>query len=264
MFPKHFAFFPFVVGVFLALGAILAPALAQAQGQGTEVAPADDGKVRIVVNRFSGARAARIRAHVVAALGQEPDFVVLPLSDVTDGKSLGVEDYGRASKEAEVDIVIEGTVKRRPRWSATVKVVQAWDGLSVGEKTWSVRTLRGLSVVRKTAAVHLGDPIRRATAGRPKEDAWYETDGDTAPIPAAEIVTEDDEESVPVAGAERYDWLRVAVVGGTLHRSLSAEAEVINNGRQPGGPATLTENRSYKSAGIGHGEVGLSAEFYPL
>ena len=54
---------------------------------------------------------------------------------------------------------------------------------------------------------------------------------------------------------------------GTLHRSIGAQATVLQRFRDPNtdpaNNATVQEKRSYESDGLGHAEIGLQAEFYP-
>ncbi len=62
---------------------------------------------------------------------------------------------------------------------------------------------------------------------------------------------------------DRHPWAHVRFTGGAVRRSLNATALVFNNGRDPSGTNLLTEERQYKSAGLGHMEIGLEAEIYP-
>jgi hypothetical protein len=101
---------------------------------------------------------------------------------------------------------------------------------------------------------------------------WYAGE---AP-PEEEEEEEEDEPDTDSAGRRRWDAFSAALIGGVERRFMSAEARVRNECGMEGGVYTgrscrdpsrngevLAEERSYDHAGLGHGQIGVTAEVYP-
>ncbi|MCA9603091.1 MAG: hypothetical protein KC417_13755 [Myxococcales bacterium] len=219
-------------------------------------------KVRVAVLRFQGSRAERYRVAVEQGLADDPRLEVVPLSEVERARrSFGIEPRATPSEmvdvaeELRLDAFVAGTASKGSRIRVKTTVHRAEDGERIGGYAWTLRRHASSRVIRETAAAHLASDIARTGEGTP----WYER-GHLSDEQVADVMSETDEE---VSSANRWRWLRLQVVGGTLHRSFGATATVLNNGREPGGPAVLKERRAYESGGLGHLEAGVEAEFYP-
>src|SRR5690606_8295853 len=61
--------------------------------------------------------------------------------------------------------------------------------------------------------------------------------------------------------SKRQSFFSLALLAGTLRRSMVANAQV--SGDRRGDSGIIQEQRRYQSAGLGHMELGLGAELYP-
>jgi hypothetical protein len=237
---------------------------------------------RVVVEDFRGVRAAQTRGQLLANLEGVDSVEVVPRDEVrSTASALGIE--GRTYSDDEVAQIaaslnasafLRGRVSRaRRRWTLTVTVVNGADGAEVGRQSWSGRTASALAAVRRSGWARLRRLVESTAAPRQRavasasDDAevpWYargRATGDELPPRSDEEA--EAEEREPTPSERRQDWLSFSVVGGPIYRWMNATATVLNNGREPAGPAELVETRTYESAGIGHGEIGLRIEAYP-
>jgi len=240
-----------------------------------------DAQTRVVVENFRGPQGARIRGHMVAALSNEDSIEVVPRSEVqaaadelgVRASRLGEDEYPQVAQSLNVAAFVRGRVsRRRRRWSVTVVVINGADGAELGRASWSGRTVSSLGSMRRNGyrrieehvaiAQSPGAPASTTDTGDPGERAWYEQ-GDDGRDEVPPDDEDEEEDSEPIEAGSRFDFLTIEVLGGFLHRSMTANARVINNGRDPAGPAELDEVRSYTSAGLGHGELGFRLGFFP-
>jgi hypothetical protein len=245
------------------------------------LAPAagSEAQTRVVVENFRGPQGARIRGHAVAALSGEGSIEVVPRAEVNDAADglglnanrLSEDEYPQVAQELNVAAFVRGRVSRRGRrWSATILIINGADGAELGRETWSGRTVSNLGAVRRNGYTRLEPHLSSASApaaretDEPDPNHWaYGNADDEEEAPPGDGEEDEEDESEPVEAGSRYDSVAFEILGGFLHRSMSATATVLNNGRDPTGPATLEEVRSYTSAGIGHGELGFRLSFFP-
>ncbi len=236
-------------------------------------------QTRVVVQAFRGPRAGQIRGHVVAALSNEGSIEVVPRSEVQAAAqelgfspgSLTEEGYTAVAQQLNVSAFIRGRVsRRRRRWSATAVVINGADGTELGRRSWSGRTVSSLGAMRRNAYGRLEPYLSAASSPAPAEatadpgqgeGAWW-NGGEGGEGEGGEE-EEEEEESEPIDPGSRFDWLSFELLIGTNHRWMEAHARVLNNDRDPGGPAELDEIRRYNSAGLGHGEIGFRVGFFP-
>jgi hypothetical protein len=225
-------------------------------------------------------------------------------------------DYARVGAEVGVAAFVEGRVsRRRRRWSLIVRVRSGQDGSLLGTATWGGRNPGALSAVRRNGYERIAEylelagesaPAASGDAATTSDRPWYASgrptsggptrvempaDGDGAgdaeddERPPAlrgdgddpDEPPDDDDDEEPAADGARTEWFVVKLLGGTLARSMTAEAEVRNecvmgaggmvtgrSCREPSATGTnIQETRSYGSNFLGHGELGLGVEIYP-
>ncbi|HHH29518.1 MAG TPA: hypothetical protein ENK57_14385 [Polyangiaceae bacterium] len=235
---------------------------------------------RAIVQRFRGPRAAGLRRRLIDDL-QEHGVTVVEEEEVRAarrrlgfGRRLRGDQYTQLGRELHAHVFIDGRVRRRRRrWSLTVRVRNARDGEQLGTGSWAGRTARALQAIGRNGYRRLSRHIARGeTAGAqatPVPDGevpwWQRRDvEDTTESPPED---EDPEEAAPRETSTRYDAMRLSLLGGTLFRSMQTTASVYasQRGIMPTDPATATidEQRSYQSNGIGHFEIGGRLELYP-
>jgi hypothetical protein len=188
---------------------------------------------------------------------------------------LSEDDYPQIAQQLNVAAFVKGRVsRRRRRWAATVIVINGADGAQIGRERWGGRTVSSLGRIRRsgyrrlephlTSAESPGAPAAADTEPDPNHWAYGGGEGgDEEELPGDDEEEEEEEESEPVDPGSRFDFFTFELLGGFLHRSMTANARVINNGRDPMGPAELDEVRTYTSSGIGGGEVGFRLGFFP-
>lgn len=253
--------FAFGVGAALLLLELLAPAAAFAQR-------------RVVVERFRGPQSSRLRNNLVSNLGDVEGIELVPESDArASARELGIrrrrlqqDDYPQVAQALNVAAFISGTARRRGRrWVLTVTVRSGADGTSLGTATWSGRTISALSAIRRNGWERISQYVEMTQAPTPPpppepEQAWY--DQEAEPDPTQNFDLEEPEE--PVDSERAYDALRLGLTLGTNRRSMNTIA-LIDPARRgaPAGALPLEEERVYESGGLGHLEVGFSAELFP-
>ena len=250
------------------------------------VAQADPAGLRVVIERFTGPQGGSMRSLLVASL-EDKGVVVVPNDEVRDKASeifghteLTEEDFVRVAEALRVSAFIDGRVSRqRRRWALRVTARNAADGAELGTARWSGRTVGTLRAIRRNGHSKLADYLASASAVAPVQtpppetvapaqaardgSAWYSA-GPDEEDPNEE---EDEVEQAPGPRARGHDAVRVGLLLGTLKRSLGGEVLVRPALRVPPNvmPADLplVELREYNSRGLGHLEVGLTAELFP-
>ncbi len=254
---------------------------------------------RVVVEDFRGPAAGRVRSQLVAGLQNRDEIEVVSRAEVSRAarelrirrRNYTEDDYVQLARELNVAAFIDGrTSRRRRRWAVTLRVRSGADGMVLGSESWGGRTIGSLNAVRRTGYTRLRPHLDAAQSPAPQatqQTVVAATDGETPWYAAGEEEEgggldgeelEEEEVSEPVEEGTRQDALRVALVVGSLRRSMAARAFVINdctqvmeNGmsfanpscRQMGGPEMLPEDRTYESGGVGHMEAGVEAVLYP-
>lgn len=235
---------------------------------------------RVVVQQFSGPRGSTARAALVRNL-EENGVVVVSDDEVRDARErlqLGTrirgEQYVELARELNVVAFIDGRVARRRRaWGLTVRVRNAADGEQIGSESWGGRTAASLNGIRRNGYDRLREHLESARSPSAAsqvpegETPWYARGGEEDEVPPVE------EEPTPAPAqpaSTRYDAFRIAIVGGTLYRSMDTSVQVYASQRglaDPMSPSSASEfvdeTRRYQSGGIGHFELGGEAELYP-
>jgi hypothetical protein len=252
-------------GLFVIASLLLAgPAFAQAPG-GT----------RVAVERFRGPQGGGIRNALVANL-QDNGVEVVALDEVRDkarelfGRTrMRDDDYPQVAQALNLTAFIDGRVsRRRRRWGLRVRVRNAADGMILGTARWGGRTVGSLRAVRRNGHRKLQQYLQLASSPAPPEpeqppppdpnaDPWYTT-GEEPEQPV-----EEEEEEEPSA-RPGHDGVRVGVTIGTLKRSMSTPV-TVDPALRPGAPAgvPVPEVREYNSGGLGHMEIGVTADLFP-
>ncbi len=213
-----------------------------------------------------------------------------------------LDEAGRArlARQLRAEALVGGRIgrkrkRRRREWVLTLTVWDA-EGRKVGALHWRGRSFGRLRAVRRSASRRLGPLLEEArgrsaaarqgaaTGGR----AWYGAAAGSAAgggqaggaADAAHAGADLAEPSEPVGDeppeppeqrpAAPLRAVEVALQAGVLSRSLSTEANVLRCVRErtcsaadPFGGPTFVERREYSSAGLGHGELGLSMAVFP-
>ena len=260
---------------------------------------------RVVVEDFSGPASGRVRSQLVANLQRQDDLELVSRSEVRAaarrlrlrGRSYTEDQYAELAAELSVAAFIDGrTSRRRRRWAASIRVRNGSDGMMLGSESWGGRTMGALNAIRRNGYTRLepyleaaqppaggAAPARQqqasasaggqAAAGDGSGTPWYARGQDVETPPGSEEEEEEEEDDLdPVGGSERQVAFRVGLLAGTLRRSMSARAVVVNSCTDPTHPScrdpsdpstTLPEDRTYTSGFPGHPELGLEVEFYP-
>ncbi len=243
-------------------------------------------QTRVVVENFHGPQSGRVRGYVVQALSNEGSIEIVPRAEVEAAAAeLGLranrlreDDYPQIAQQLNVTAFVKGRVsRRRRRWSAVVTVINGADGATLGRERWGGRTVSSLGAIRRNGYRRLEPHLSSAQSPGPASNqndnaqanpnhwayggAENDEGYDDEEIPGEE--DEEEEDSEPVDPGSAFDFLTIELLGGFLHRGMTANARVLNNGRDPMGPAELDEVRSYTSAGLGGGEVGFRMGFFP-
>lgn len=252
----------------LAPGAVMAQPRRVPQRQPVRQAAPAAAQKRVLVERFSGPQASRVRAGLLADLGDHADtLTIVSESELrTASQTLGIArvrseaDYAAVAQQLNVAAFIDGRVARRGRtWALTVRVRGA-DGSILGTETWSGGTMNALGAVRRNGHSRLAQYLDAANPPIPPqpevpetpERAWYQREE------VEERVEEPDDDEDAPEGDDRYSAFRIGLGAGTLYRSTSAEVIPIY-GTAEGEP----ETRSYASAGLGHAELAIDGDFFP-
>lgn len=239
------------------------------------------GERRVVVERFRGPRASRLRAMLITNL-EDAGWTVIPEDEVRAAeRSVGVrgrpsdDDYVQMARELRAVAFLSGSVSRARRsWRLVVRVRNGADGQSLGSEGWGGRTTSAMDAIARNGASRLEDELAQASAPgaartvavattAPGEEPWYQRREVDDEVPGAE-----EEEETPAAPRSgRYDSFRLSLSGGSVWRSMQTVASVyaIRRGEPAPDPATTLydEGRGYTSSGIGHAELGVEAELYP-
>lgn len=243
------------------------------------------GGRRVAVERFRGPRAAHARSLLVRDL-EDHGYVVVSESDLTAARrelglgtgTLDEGEYVQLARELRVVAFVDGRVGHAHRqWRLVVHVHDGADGADLGSASWGGRTQGAIDGIGRNGAERLREFLDRAAApaapvAAPPPDGerpWYEggADDEVAAEADDEGAQDDDVPDEASDASTRYDWLRIAASGGSLWRSMQADAQVYAVRR--GVPSTdpgndlVHETRGYTSSGIGHAELGLEAEFFP-
>lgn len=240
--------------------------------------PAQAQAPQVAVDRIRGPQGARLRTLLVRNL-EENGLVVVDRALVeeaavaaTGRRRLRDDDYPIVARELNIKAFIEGRVARARRsWTLRLTVRNGADGMNLGTVRWTGRTLGALRSVGRNGYRRLSDLLALASSPAPAapqpiepppgETPWYQRSAAEEPAEEAEEA-EADEPSTGSPG--RWTGLRVGLLAGTLHRSMSTEALVDPSFRTPFEPgAPIPEPREYDSAGLGHLELGVRAELYP-
>jgi len=258
----------------LAPGAVSAQPRRIPQRQQARQAPPAPALKRVLVERFSGPQASRVRAGLLADLGDHADTItIVSESELrTAAQTLGIArvrseaDYAAVAQQLNVAAFIDGRVARRGRsWTLTVRVRGA-DGSILGSETWSGGTMNALGAVRRNGHSRLAQYLDAANPPTPPqpevpetpERAWHQQEG----AESVETPEDPDEEDDAPEGDNRYTAFRVGLGAGTLFRSMSTEVIPLY-GTGAGATEGAAEPRSYSSAGLGHGELAIDGEFFP-
>ncbi|UJR79560.1 hypothetical protein [Sandaracinus amylolyticus] len=267
-----------------ALACLVSSAIAFAACSVASAQAAEESR-RIVVERFRGPRASRLRSALVANL-EDAGWIVIDETLVwRTTRELGMaqpetrEDYVRLAAALDARAFVSGTVSRSRRtWRLVVRVRNAANGEHVASEGWSGRTTSAMDGVGRGGATRLRPHLERTsvpgTAPPPSTVVRRERGEDEEeppPIDEEEDAEEEpiEEEDAPIEpGAPgRYDSFRLSLSAGSLWRSMSANATVyaVRRGQPAADPATALydESRGYTSSGIGHAELGVEAELYP-
>ena len=177
-------------------------------------------------------------------------------------------EYATVAGKGTMAAFVDGRVARRGRsWALTVRVRSGLDGSILGTETWSGGTMNALGAVRRNGHSRLAQyfELARAPAAHlpeATERPWYQQVTPPEPVENAEDADEEEDDDERPEGENRYSAFRVALGAGTLRRSMSTEIIPLYGatGFETEGPA---EPRSYESAGIGHGELGIEGEIFP-
>ncbi len=253
-------------------GLVASPRLTSAQFGSSQLRSAPR---RVSVQSFVGPRAGSLRSGLIRSLQEAEDVAVVPRTEVAEVAaaqgihgSLHPSDYATVGAAGSIAAFVRGSSRRRRgRWVLTLTVYSGADGSRVGAVSLSGRTLGALSSVRRTGYSRLrsllestapGAPLQAEPVVDPNAQPWY------ARHETPEVVESPEEPDTPSAPPGRWRALRVGLLVGTLRRSMSAQARVdpTLRGGGPGDPS-LSEGRSYESAGLGAMELGLGLELYP-
>lgn len=239
---------------------------------------------RVVIERFGGPQAARLRGLLVQSLEENgvelvPDAEVQSAMREAGFRTLREEDdYPRVAQALGASAFVSGRVSRTGRtWVLRVNVRSGADGMRVGAASWSGRNLAALRAVRRSGHTKLAEVLavarapatevggRTETTADPNAPPWYaRTEPETPP---SDEPPSGEPEDPPADGArnpKRYPGIRFGLLGGTLRRSMQANVLVDSAFRPPFEPGMrLEEERVYQSAGIGHLEMGFSFELFP-
>lgn len=203
--------------------------------------------VRIVVEKFMGSKANRVRGYVIRALSKRRDVELVPSKNVVEALTrLGVtleseKDYVALSRELKVNAFVDGEVTRNANgWTASLWVRQG-NGKFIGQHNWEKKKSGRLAVITKTFWEKLGDTILSAQVGESQPesgtaDSAPETQGqkpaDTESpesLPVEETVQGEGEtqEPVPVTDDQRQrpKALNLRLAFGTSWRNNSYEPE---------------------------------------
>jgi hypothetical protein len=267
------------LGALLCFLLVFGPALAFAQPRRAPVrmtAPPAAQPVaaakRVLVERFAGPQAARVRGGLLADLADHPDTITLvadselrPAAQAVGLPRVRTEaDYAAVAQQLDVAAFVDGRVQRRGRaWTLTVRVRNGADGRILGSATWSGATMNALGMIRRNGHARLAEHLDAASSPvpppppEPVETPWYQR---AAPDPEPPPQEEEDDDAPE--GDDRYTAFRIGVGGGSLRRSMVTEIVPLFG---VGGSATegAAEPRSYQSAGLGHGELAVDVEFHP-
>ena len=236
---------------------------------------------RILVERFSGPQAARVRAGLMADLADHAETLTLIADSEMRGaaQQAGIArvrseaDYAAVAQQLNVAIFVDGRVARRGRtWALTIRVRNGADGRILGSETWSGGTMNALGSVRRNGHSRLAQYFDTAASPGPAQPEqvavaetapapWYQQEGNDGDEEERPDDDDDDDEDAAV-GANRYSAFRIGLGAGTVWRSMSTEVIPLYGatGSETEGPA---EARSYLSAGLGHGELAIDAEVFP-
>lgn len=238
---------------------------------------AQTGGTRVAVERFRGPQSGGVRNALVQNL-QNNGVEVVPLDAVRDkarelyGRTrLSEDDYPEVAQALGLTAFIDGRVSRqRRRWGLRVRVRNAADGMILGTARWGGRTVGSLRAVRRNGHARLEQYLRLASSPAPPEPVqppppdpnaqpWYQTGEELA---EGEGEEEEEEESPRTAPA--HDGIRVGLLIGALSRSMSTPV-TVDPSLRPGAPAgvPVQELREYNSGGLGHMEVGVTADLFP-
>ena len=246
------------------------------------VALAQGGR-RVAVDRFRGPRAAHARSLLVRDL-EDHGYVVVSDAEVTAARrelgygagTLEAQEYVGLARELRVVAFVDGRVGHAHRtWRLAVHVRNGADGSDLGSASWGGRTQGAIDGIGRNGAERLREFLDAATApgaavrATPDgETPWYAGGADAEVAAEADEEPEhEDAEPELTDASTRYDWLRFSASGGSLWRSMQADARVyaVRRGIAAADPGTelVHEGRGYTSSGIGHAELGLEAEFFP-
>lgn len=238
---------------------------------------------RVAIDRFRGPRAAHARSLLARDL-EDAGYVVVSDSEVASARralgygtgTLESAEYVAIARRLSVVALIDGRVGHAHRtWRLVVHVRNGADGNDLGSESWGGRTQGAIDGIGRDGASRLSGYLDHALAPGTSGAAlatsgatpWYAggADAETAST-ADEERASDEDEVTPSDASTRYDWLRISASGGSLWRSMQADARVygVRRGIAEPDPSTIIdENRGYTSSGIGHAELGLEAEFFP-
>ncbi|MCB9636061.1 MAG: hypothetical protein H6721_28450 [Sandaracinus sp.] len=235
---------------------------------------------RVVVERFGGAQSARLRGLLIQSL-EENGVEIVPEDEYRAAlREAGLrtpreEDHFVAlARLLRVSAFVDGRVSRvRRQWTLRVTVRNGADGTRLGASSWTGRNLAALRGVRRTGHTKLSEHLGVAnappeaiaqtteTVADPNAAPWYAAGEEETPPP-----TETPEEPAPEGPSDPkgYAGVRIALLGGTLRRSMVTDVLVDSALRSPfEGGARMQEQRLYESAGLGHMELGFSFELFP-
>jgi hypothetical protein len=196
---------------------------------GAGVAPTSARAQTVLVDRFEGPGASRVRAMLVRAL-EESGVIVAGTDEARAGASAAPEPLASwlvaQARGAGAEAIITGEVSHaRRRWRLEVSVRSASDGQIVGTESWAGRVIAAIHRVADNGPARLREHLERAQGAPPGETAERESAPEIAseaarPEVVAESATEPssdrarEEEVEPEAVTEATSEIEVVTPSG--------------------------------------------------
>lgn len=248
---------------------------------------------RIAVGRFSGPQGSAVRSALVSDLEEngvevvEWSEVVAAAREETGSSRLRNDsDYVPVATALRLNAFITGSVRRARRsWGLRVVVRNGADGMRLGTERWSGRTVASLRSIRNSGYRRLQEHLAIANPPAPVAppippqpdpapaggQPWYATGDGEVPEDPDDTDDDEDDNDDERSSALGNDGIRFSLDVGTLRRSMATDVVVDSLYRspfpmppEPEEPGTLiTEERRYQSRGLGHLELGFTAEVFP-
>jgi len=254
-----------------------------------------DAQARVVVQRFGGPQGARLRAALINDLEENGIEVVdnrevqRVAREAVGRSNLRSDDFPTVAAQLGVSAFLSGRVRRRGRrFTLTVSVRNAADGSRLGSASWGGRNVGSLRAIGRNGYARLEQYLNVAQvpagggyaqqqqpqqqqqqqtfqAGGTGGTPWYAAGQEPEETPPDDEEDEDEEDEEDDGEVAPYDKLHLALYVGALRRSMSTTVFVSEHLRTPGGSTdnVVPELREYQSAGLGHAEIGFTADLFP-